>query len=120
MENISSSQMPELEPRRNYWDSFLKVLPLVQWILTLVIAVAVFGLGFRDTQTSQSAEINRIINDQKAIRDTMNERKTTRDKEFDELRKQMLTRDVFSAYMDSIKDELTRQRGMIEKLLERK
>lgn len=118
--NQHTSQMPELTPPKKFLEQVSKYSGLAQWIVTIVIGIAVFGIGFRDTQRDQSVEINRIINDQKALKDTMNERKAARDKEFDELRKQMITREIFTAYMDSIKDEQSRQRGMIEKLLERK
>lgn len=117
---IHNSQIPTSEPpRKNVTDTILKFLPLSNWIITVTIGIAVFGLGFRDTQTNQGAELNRIVNDQKAIRDTMNERKNGWDKNLQEFRDTMVTRDVFKAYMDSIKDEQNRQRGMIEKLLER-
>ncbi len=121
MENIlHNSITPESgnEPKKPL-DAALKFLPLAQWIVTIIIGIAVFGIGFRDAQKDQSAELSRIQNEQKAIRDTLAERKTTRDKQVEDLKSSLVTREVFTAYMEAIKDEQNRQRQLLEKLLER-
>ena len=102
--------MENPSPNKKYWDSFLKILPLVQWILTLVIGIAVFGLGFRDTQTSAAQNIRDVAKDQDALRRQMDDRKSERDKQIDDLRKTVITREVFDERTNTILKQIEQLR----------
>ena len=121
MENdIHNSQMPQspASGSNNYLAGFLKILPVLQWAMTIAVAVAVFALTTRDAQTVQASEITRIVNEQKAVRDLMTERKTERDKQFDELKKVVLTKDVFDAFHNNDVARMERMERMLQQILE--
>ena len=86
--------------------------------MTIAVAVAVFALTTRDAQTVQASEITRIVNEQKAVRDLMNERKTERDKQLDELKKVILTKDVFDAFHNNDVARMERMERMLQQILE--
>lgn len=111
MENEISSE------KKSFFSGFLTYLPVVNWVLTIAVAVGMFALSTRDNQTVQASEITRIINEQKAVRDQINERKTERDKQIEELRRVMLTREVFDAYHAADAERMTRMEKMMEQLL---
>lgn len=127
METIHTSSLPDTgnynapppnRTARTYLDSFLKILPFVQWILTILIAIAVFGIGFRDSQTIQSQTIRDIQKDHDNLRRSVDERKNEQDKQFTELKNQVVTRELFEERTKQIQDEQTRQRQLIERILE--
>ena len=119
-ESLHTSQMPQPSPSTgsSYLAGFLKILPVLQWALTIFATIGFFVLSTRDAQTVQASEITRIVNEQKAVRDLMTERKTERDKQVEELKRIMLTKEIFDAYYQNLKDEQLRQRQMLEKIIE--
>ena len=120
--SIHNSQMPSVSPpsaANNYLAGFLKILPVLQWGLTIACAVAFFILATRDAQTVQASEINRIVNEQKATRDLMTERKNERDKQVEELKRIMLTKDIFDAYHQNDVQRMERIEKMLQQILEK-
>lgn len=118
-QNPHISQMPEMPGGRNSVAAFLRVLPVIQWAMTIAIAIAVFALTTRDTQQVQSSEIGRILRDQQDIRATMAERKTEREKQIEELKREMLTKQVFEAYHSADLQRLERIEKMLEEILKK-
>lgn len=100
-------------------SGFLKWLPAIQWAFTLITALTVFGLSQREAQTAQSSEIMRIISEQKAIRDQMNEHKTEREKQITDLRESVLTKEVFEAYHSNDVQRMERMEKMLEQILQK-
>ena len=115
MENSNSPQPNE----KGFLSGILKVLPLLQIAATVVIAVGLYAVATRDAQTVQASEINRILNEQKATRDLMTERKNERDKQIDELKKIMLTKDIFEAYHSNDVQRMERMEKMMQQMLEK-
>lgn len=124
MEN-QTSQTNDL-PVKKFVDSFLKFLPVVQWILMMVIGIAVFAIGFRDTQTTQAQEVREIRAEQTQIKQTMSDRKNERDKQFEDLRRSIITKEVFDERtnailrsIDLLRQERQQDREYLEKLVTR-
>lgn len=95
------------------------MLPLINIAASVIIAIGLFAVATRDAQTVQASEINRIINEQKSLRDLMNERKGERDKQVEELKKIMLTKDIFDAYHQNDVQRMERIEKMLQQLLEK-
>ena len=119
--NIHSSHTPEKqETSGRFWNGFLKILPFLQWVLTIAIAVGLYALTTRDTQTAQAFEINKITSEQQNLRRDFEARKNERDKQIEEIKKEMLTRDVFDAYHETDVKRMERIEKMLEDLLRAK
>lgn len=86
-------------------------LPTIQWLLTIIVAVSVFVLSFRDGQTSQAAMIQGLRSDVETIKARQLEVKVARDKQIDDLREQMVTKTNLQDKFDTLLkiQELTRE-----------
>lgn len=113
----ASTSQPETGGAKRYWDSFLKILPFIQWVVTIVTVIGVFAVGFRDSQTSQAQNIRDLQKDTDNLRRTIDDRKTERDKQMDEFKKTIVTKDLFEERTRAILDEQIRQRQILERLL---
>ena len=122
MENepIHSSQMPErpAPDTKNYLTGFLKILPLVQWIVVIITAIGVFAIGFRDTQTVQSQTLRDVQKDYDNLSRTVQNNRADREKQLEELKMRIVTKDIFEERTRAIQEEQLRQRGMLERILE--
>lgn len=92
----------------------------------MVIGIAVFAIGFRDTQTTQAQEVRDIRSEQAQIKQTMNDRQIERDKQFDDLRRTIITKEVFDERtnailrsIDLLRQERQQDREYLEKLVTR-
>ena len=119
-ESLHASQMPQAQPAAgsNYLAGFLKILPLVQWIVVIITAIGVFAIGFRDTQTVQSQTLRDVQKDYDNLSRTVQNNKSEREKQLEELRGRIVTKDIFEERTRAIQDEQLRQRGMLERILE--
>ena len=123
MENeIHSSQMPQAPPpvsaAGNYLAGFLKIQPLVQWILMIIIGIALFLIGFRDTQTGQAQSLRDVQKDYDNLSRTVQINRADREKQLEELKTHIVPRDIFEERTRAIQEEQLRQRGMLERILE--
>lgn len=94
-----------------FFDGFSKHLPLINWGLTIIVSIAVFGLSFRDGQTSQAAQINALQNSVEQVKARQVELKTSRDKQIDELKAELVTKQNLQDKFDTLLklQELTRE-----------
>lgn len=100
-----------------FLPGFLRVLPLIQWILMICIAVGMYFLSTRDSQTVQAQQLGEVRNEQRAIRDTVDKNKAEREKQLDDLKRQMLTKEVFEAYHQNDSERFGRMEKLLEQLL---
>ena len=102
--------MSEPEPNR-FFDGFSKYLPVINWALTIIVSIAVFGLSFRDGQTSQAAQISELRNSVEQMKTRQVELKTSRDKQIDELKGDLVTKQNLQDKFDTLLklQELTRE-----------
>lgn len=102
--------MSETTQPRTY-DAILRWLPAVQWLFTIIIAAAVIGLSFRDSQTSQAAQIIELKSKDEQITSRMTELKTMRDKQMDELSEKVATKQNLQDKFETLLklQELTRE-----------
>lgn len=109
-------------PQQTFFDAFLKWLPLVQWLLTILIGAAVVGLSFRDSQTSQAAQIMKVENKQQTLENTLRENREDEQKRYDNLRREMLTKQEFEAHWKQIqllREDIIEIRKMQERFFQR-
>ncbi len=120
MENeIHNSQMPmPSETSKNYLTGFLKILPLVQWILLIFTTIGFCAIGFRDTQTVQSQTLRDVQKDYDNLSRTVQNNKSEREKQLEELNRRTVSSDIFEERTKAIQEEQLRQRGMLERILE--
>lgn len=101
---------------QRFTEGFLKWLPAVNWFLTITIAVAVFFLSFRDSQTSQAAQIIELRTGQDQIKATIRENKDDRIKQIEDIRKDMVTRQLSEAQAKSIETQIQLLREDLKQL----
>ena len=112
----------DAQQQKGIIDGFLKWLPLVQWLLTIAIGAAVVGLSFRDSQTSQAAQIMKVENKQQALEAALRENREDEQKRYDNLRREMLTKQEFEAHWKQIsllREDIIEIRKMQERYLQR-
>jgi hypothetical protein len=88
-----------------------------------LLSVIVGGSSGAGVVATKAVQTNGITQDQADVRylskTEAEARSAARDKQFQDIRKEMLTREVFEAYYQNLKDEQMRQRQMLERLLEK-
>ena len=120
MENSSLIHTTHGAPdvQKDVWSAFNKMLPSVQWIVTGIIAVSVAFIGFRDSQTSQAQLIRDIQKDQENLTRQVQINKNEREKQLEDLKSKIISRELFDERTKSIMDEQLRQRQILERILE--
>ena len=102
------------------WFSDLSWKTALICALLSVIVGGSSGAGVVATKAVQSTGISQ---DQADVRYLSKSEaaalREARDKQFQDIRKEMLTREVFEAYYQNLKDEQVRQRQMLERLLDK-
>lgn len=111
----TSTSTPETT---GFFAGINKALPFIQWAMMIAVAVGLYAVASRDTQKDQSFEINNLKTGQQQIKEDAIKRNELHEKQFDSIKKEMLTRDVFEAYMKAIANEQEQQRRLTERILE--
>ena len=98
MENsIHQTQSPQsIDQEKSQWKIWLEKLPLIQWIGAAIVGICVTWSTLQVTQANQIYEINQIKNDNAAFKLYIQNLKVDRDKQFEEIEKKMVTKDVFN------------------------
>ena len=99
------------QQQTKFFEGFQKYLPSIQWALTIIVAIAVFVLSFKDGQTSQAAQIQDLRSSVEQLKARQSELKTARDKQIDELRADLVTKQNLQDKFDTLLklQELTRE-----------
>lgn len=100
------------QPRdASLFDKFLRALPAVQWALWIVLCGGGGVLFFRDGVSSQAAQISEIRQKQQQTETRISELKAQRDKQFDEFRGEMVTKQSLQDKFETLLklQELTRE-----------
>ena len=103
---------------KSFVNNFLKYMPLMQWVMTIIIAIAVVALSQRDSQTAQAQTVAETKNRVTSIEQAIDKKSEARDRQIDSFRKEILTREVFDAYHKADSDRMDRVEKMIQQLLE--
>lgn len=103
--------------QNSFLKGFLNYLPVIQWVLTLFIAAAVFALSQRDLQTTQAQETRETARKIQALELQFERGREARDRQIESLKKEMLTREVFEAYHSADSERMNRIEKMLEQLL---
>lgn len=107
MENTLSQTAPV--PNSGFLKGFLKWLPLAQWILLIMIAVSVFALSTADPQSASALGARAGAADDK--------QKDESGFQFEQLRREQITRENFDAYHKSVDARLGRMEKLLEQML---
>lgn len=117
-EQLHTTNATPEPPKRDLWASINKILPFAQWILMTLIGIAVFAIGFRDSQTSQAQTIRDIQKDYDSLSRTVQSNKAEREKQLQDMNSKIVTRELFEERTKAIQDEQIRQRQILERILE--
>lgn len=125
MENpIHQTQAPLPEPEKSQWKIWLEKLPLIQWIGAAVVGICVTWSTLQVTQASQIYEINAIKTDNAAFKLYIQNLKNDRDKQLDEIKKDMVTDNLFDErtnmilkQIDLLRQERKEDREYFERVL---
>lgn len=119
--DIHSTQTPDKTPWRDseWFQNCLALMPLVRW--GIVAAMFLFGVYLyqRDTNAASTVNIADLKSGQESMKAEMARRVADRDKQIEELRRAMLTREVFEAYHQADKLRMERIEQLLNRLLER-
>lgn len=94
-------------------------MPFFRW--AIVLAMFIFGAYIyqRDTNAQQVFNIGDMKRDHETLRSRVNELKDLRDKQFEEMNRKILTREVFEAYHKVDSERLDRMEKVVEQILDR-
>lgn len=111
-------QQTESSQNTGFVAGFMKYLPIIQWALTIVIAIFVFVLSQRDSQTVQAQDIRDTAKRVDMMERDREKSKAERDRQLEELKKTILTREVYDAYHNADTERMNRLEKMVERILE--
>jgi hypothetical protein len=100
------------------WLTLEAVRPYLSWVVMIAMATFMLYQGQHDANAQNTISVIDLQRDQKALRATIDERRTERDKQIDGLQTKMLTREVFEAYHASDAQRMERIEKMMEQMLE--
>lgn len=101
-----------------FFKSCMALLPLFRWLIVLAMFLAGVYVYQRDTNAASVVNIADLQRGQESIKLDILNRAAARDKQLEDVKRQMLTREVFEAYHESDKQRLERIESMIQRLLE--
>ena len=103
---------------KRIYRGFNAVQPVINWILTIGLAIGMYALTtrdfYRDGQKAHAQQINELQREVKTNRDYVDALKKERDRQIEGL----LTKEVFQATMEGIQREQTRQSNLLERILQ--
>ena len=102
-----------------YVAGFLKFLPAIQWIVMVFIAVSVFVLAQRDSQTAQAMDIRDNKDKITQVSNQLDKQIETRGKLFAELKGEMLTKELFEAYHKNDEARMERMEKLMQQMLDK-
>jgi hypothetical protein len=97
-----------------FFKSCQAAMPFVRWGIIAAMFLSGVYMYQRDTNAAANVNLLDLQKGQESIKLDIIQRAATRDRQFDDVKKQMLTREVFEAYHESDKQRMER----IEKMLE--
>lgn len=103
---------------RGFLAGFLRVLPIIQWALTVIVAIGLFVLSQRESQTVQAQDIRDTQKKVENLERDIDKQKSERDRQIEELKRTILTREVYDAYHNADTERMNRMEKMIERILE--
>lgn len=101
-----------------FLNGFNQASTAIQWVVLIAMTIGGYWLYTRDMHTVSAQTIKEIQNEQKLVREYLNERRNFRDKQFEELKSEMMTREVFDVYMKTWTERQNRQEDLLNKILE--
>jgi uncharacterized protein HemX len=104
---------------QRFLNGFNSALPVAALVWAICLTIGGYWLYVRDSQTVQAQEVKELKQGQKTIEKTMEDRKQERDKQFQELKEMMLTKEVFNVYHKADTERMERMEKMLERLLEK-
>lgn len=113
-----TEETPKTE-EKGFMSGLNKALPIANWVFNLAMFIGIALLASHDSAKDQTTQINEIKAGQQQLKETIETRKTERDKQFDEIKKIMLSRDVFEAYHSNDVQRMERIEKTLEQLAER-
>lgn len=112
------SSSPPPPPSGSFLKGFLQYLPVVQWVMTFAIGAVVFGLSFKDSQTVQAQDVRENKQQIVALQSLVENNKRDREKQLEELKGKVLTKDVFEAYHQNDVARMERIEKLCEQMLQ--
>lgn len=104
MENPTSS--PEKSKLKIFWEAF----PLLQFVGAGIIGLCATWTTIQLSQNSQAAEIRETRSKVTSLENLLDKQNDAHDKKFDELKKTMVTKDVFDERTNTILKNIDLQR----------
>lgn len=101
-----------------FLHGFNQASTLIQWAVLIAMTIGGYWLYSRDSQTVSAQTIKELQSEQKQVREYLSERRSFRDKQFDELKSVMMTKEVFDVYIRTWTERQNRQEDLINKVLE--
>lgn len=98
---------------------FESVSKLLHWVVTVAVLIGGYWLYVRDSQTAQAQSIGDLVREQKAIRTTVENNKSEFVKQNEEMKRILLTKDVYEASHRGDEDRMARMERLLERILER-
>lgn len=103
-----------------FYKGFSALLPAAQWCVMLTILVGGSILYYRDSNVAQASSLRDITVQQQAIKETIAGNKLEREQQIRDVRREMLPREIFEAYMKAIQAKQEEQQRLLEKILDKK
>src|SRR6187402_1584533 len=108
---------------RDWFKSVMAIMPIVRSGV-VVVAMMLSGLATyyiyqQNVNAQQIADIGELKKEQQRIDEGMKANKVIRDQQVDEIKRTMLTKDVFEAKSEAASQRLDRIEKMVEQLLMR-
>lgn len=103
----------------SFFKGFQSVLPFINWAILLTCFVGGAMLFNRDSNISQAAALRELQAEQKRTLEAVALNKQERVGQIQDIKKEMLPREVFDAKMEALRAELEQTRKLTEKILER-
>lgn len=119
MENETTSITPQQTKLQKFIGGFNQALPVIGLIYAVFLTVGGYWLYTRDAQTVQAQELRDVKTGQKQLEKVMDERTLKRDQQLNEMKNQMLTRELYEAYHKGDIERMERMEKMLERILEK-
>jgi hypothetical protein len=102
-----------------FYKSCMAIFPFVRW--AIVIGFFIFGLYLyqRDTNAQQTVSVSDIQREQNIAKAAFSEYKSANDQQFQQLRREVLTRELFEAYRAADMERIARMEKSLEAIAAR-
>lgn len=104
---------------QTWYQNCVAVMVFVRWIIVVCMFLAGYYVYQRDVNAAQAVNVVDLKREQSELKKVVEQNKAERDRQLDEIKRTMLTRELYEAYHANDVQKIEAIQKMVEQLINR-